>query len=108
MKKRVYKIILIIAIIMSLTMSNFMFLGMSIISYASNEISSTTNHKNVEFSTYFKTNDGEKLSTLEESMSSDNMSLFMKIAVRREGYFNGKIQLSNSNFKFKEIGRAHV
>ena len=35
-------------------------------------------------------------------MNSDEMKLYIKVAVENEGYFDGVITLEDSNFKFKK------
>ena len=63
MKNKVLKMSIIILLIMTLTMTNFVFLGSSLISYAADTIS--TNHENIEFDAYFKDSNGQKITTLE-------------------------------------------
>ena len=58
MKGKIFKISVAIILIMTLTLANFIFVGSNIVSYAMDEI--TTNHKNIEFETYFKDKYGNK------------------------------------------------
>ena len=55
MKNKGLKISVVILLIITLTMTNFIFLGSSLISYAVDDIS--TNNKNIEFSAYFNSYD---------------------------------------------------
>ena len=77
MKNKILKISVVILLIMTLTMTNFIFLGSSIISYAADNIS--TNHKNIEFDAYFKNNDGQKITTLDRTYNMQDMSLYLSL-----------------------------
>ena len=57
MKNKILKTTLILALIFTLTMANFIFVGANFISYAAEKIA--TNHANVEFDAYFKNEKGE-------------------------------------------------
>ena len=96
MRNKILKTSVIIILIMTLTMTNFLFLGSSLISYASDNMS--TNHKNIEFSAYFKNADGEKTTTLERTADMQETSLYVSVNVNKEGFFMGEIALSNANF----------
>lgn len=96
MKNKILKTSVIIILIMTLTMTNFLFLGSSMISYATDNI--TTNHKNIEFSTYFKNANGEKTSTLERTADIQEASLYVSVNVKKEGFFTGEIALTDANF----------
>ena len=96
MKNKILKISVVIVLIMTLTMTNFIFLGSSLISYAVDDIS--TNHKNIEFDAYFKDGNGQKIRTLERTADMQEISLYLAINVNTEGFFVGQIELSNSNF----------
>ena len=100
MKSKFLKITIAIILIMAMTMTNFIFVGESLISYAIDGISVTTatNNKNVEFAAYFKDDSGNITSTLEKNISSGNTKLYLQVEVKNEGYFNGSISLENSNF----------
>lgn len=90
MKSKILKTITIIMLLATLTMSNFCYVGASIISYAAEN--TATNHKNIEFAANLK----------------DENTLLMQVNVEKEGYFNGKITLENSNFKFKNASGSYV
>ena len=96
MKNKIFKISVVLLLIMTLTMTNFIFLGSSIISYATDNIS--TNHENVEFDAYFKDANGQKIRTLERTANMQDISLYLSVNVNTEGFFNGEITLSNANF----------
>ena len=107
MKSKILKISITIILIMALTMTNFMYLGLGLISYAADN-SIETNHKNVEFDVYFKNSEGEKVDTLERTSDITDISLYLSIGVQREGYFNGEIELSNSNFNIESSESKYV
>ena len=96
MKNKILKISVVILLIMTLTMTNFIFLGSNLISYAADTMS--TNHKNIEFDAYFKDNNGQKITTLERTADMKEASLYVAINVNTEGFFMGQVKLQNSNF----------
>lgn len=104
MSNKILKKILAIMLILLFTVSDVMFLGIKVISYASAELanSTPTNDKNVTFDVYFKQENGNTSTASSQGINSDNMKLYMQISVGNEGYFNGKIEIQSSNFRFKE------
>ena len=92
MKNKIFKISMILVMILSLTMADFVMLGSNLISYATDN--KATNHKNIEFGAYIKKE--------EESF------LYLQINVKKEGYFNGEIKLENSNFILKDSNNSYV
>lgn len=90
MKNRIFKVSIILAMILTMTMSNFLLVGYSLISYAVDEV--TTNHPNVEFKAYKK----------------DDTTLSMEISVKEDGYFNGKITLEEGNVALKTSNSEYV
>ncbi len=87
MKQRVLSIMCVVTLIITLTMTYFVYAGANIASYASDNVS--TNNKNVEFGAYLEKRDSEDI-------------LNLSVKVKNDGYFNGEINLENSNFKLKE------
>ena len=106
MKNKGLKISVVILLIITLTMTNFIFLGSSLISYAVDDIS--TNNKNIEFSAYFKNEQGEKVQSLDRTSSTQNVSLYLSISVKKEGFFNGQVELTNSNFNIASSESEYV
>lgn len=106
MKGKIFKISVAIILIMTLTLANFIFVGSNIVSYAMDEI--TTNHKNIEFETYFKDKDGNKTNILERTAEEKEMSMYLLLNVKREGYFNGIVELNDTNFKFNSSESEYV
>ena len=96
MKNKILKISVVIALIVTLTMTNFIFLGSSLYSYAVDNIS--TNHKNIEFDAYFKDSNGQKITTLERTADMQDISLYLAVNVNTEGFFVGQVALQNANF----------
>ena len=101
MKNKVLKSAIIILLLVVITMADFMLVGKEFITYALKNMENSTNHENVEFAAYFKTEEGEK-SNINYEMNSDEMKLYIKLAVEKEGCFDGVITLGDSNFKFKK------
>lgn len=104
MKERILKSIMAVMLIITLTMANFILMGVNVVSYAVGVISQDeqTSNKNVKFKAYFKTEEGKKVTQVEESIEKEDMKLYMEVGVEKEGYFNGEITLQESNFEFKE------
>lgn len=100
MEKNILKKLLIITLIIMLIATDFFMLGSSIISYAIGSDNST-NNENIEFSSYFKNEKGERVENLTESIKKENLKLYAEIKVKNEGYLNGSIEIENSNFKIK-------
>ena len=100
-RKSLFSKICAMLIIIALTMSDFLFIGQTAISYAIDTIK--TNSSNVDFSAYFLDINGEKVERLEENIDKGEEYLYVDISVKNEGYFNGKISLSNSNFNIKNV-----
>ena len=96
MKNKILKISVVILLIMTLMMSNFIFLGSSLISYAADATS--TNHKNIEFDAYFKDSNGQKITTLDRTADMQEISLYLAVNVNTEGFFVGQVKLQNANF----------
>lgn len=101
MEKKMIKKILAILMIIMLMSTDFFVLGSGVKSYAT-ELSSTTNNKNIEFSTYFKNTRGEKVETLQTSIKEENLKLYAEVTVKNDGYLtDATLELSDSNFSIK-------
>ena len=99
MEKSIIKKILALFMIFTIMSTDFFVLGTNIKSYAV-ESSSLTNNKNIEFSTYFKNEKGEKVEELQTSIIKENLRLYAEITVKNEGYLcDAILELQNSNFK---------
>lgn len=98
MRKKILKIAIIILLIASMMMTNFLILATNLVSYAFSE----ANEQNVEFNSYFELEDGNRTNEIEKAISANDIHLCMEIEVKQEGYLNGKIELRNANFKFKQ------
>lgn len=90
-------------IIIAMTMANFIMLGANMVTYAADVVEgdSKTSHDNIRFSAYLTDSSGNMSDKIEENINSENLKLHFKIEVLKEGYFNGQVILSNSNFKLK-------
>ena len=103
MKERTFRAFTALILIITLTMANFILIGYNTVTYAVDMIDSDkkTNCKNVEFMAYFKDENGKNITKTEAIANSQDLTVYFNISVKKEGYFNGYITLSNSNFKFE-------
>ena len=93
------KIVAILAII-AMTLSDFLFAGANLVSYAVD--AAKTNVDNVVFSCYFADANGGKTNKVEKDTDTDNLKMYVEVAVKNEGYLtDGKIFLGDTNFKIK-------
>ena len=97
MKGKVVKIVLVIFMIFALALVDFAKVGLAFVTYAA-----SGDNSNIEFDVYFKSENGEQVYSLEESINKSDLKMFIKIRVKDKGYFNGKIVLKDSNFDFKD------
>ena len=86
---------LLIAII---TMVNFMPIGKYIASYA---VEMEDVDDNIQMAAYFLEGEEEKINV--EKKINETANLKIDIAVKNEGYFEGKINLKDSNFKISRV-----
>ncbi len=100
MEKKVLKKLLAILMIIMIMSTDFLILGSNLISYGY-ATESGTNNDNIEFWAYFKDESGNKINPISESIKTDNIKVYAQIAVKNEGYFNGSIELKDSNFRIK-------
>ena len=84
-------------------LSDFLLVGRSIVLAISEVLSEsgTTNCSSVEFDTYFKNQEGQKVKEKEIAIDTDE-TLYVEIEVKKEGYINGKLEFENKNFELKE------
>ena len=105
MKNKILKISMIILLIMTLTLTNFIFVGSSLISYAASTIE--TNNRNIEFDAYFVNGNNQAISSIDMANQED-IYLYMQINVKQEGYFNGKVTIEDSSFSLKDTDSSYV
>ena len=105
MKNKILKIVTILILIMTLTMTNFIFVGSSLISYAASGVE--TNHRNIEFDACFVNSNNQEISSVDMSNEED-IYLSMQIEVKQEGYFNGRITIEDSNFTLIDSDSSYV
>ncbi len=96
MKNKLLKVSIIMVLILTMTMANFIFVGSSFISYAKDILA--TNHANIEFNTYFKDKEGKNTNSLEITSEEQEQILYLNVNVKKDGYFNGKVEIANNNF----------
>ena len=104
MKEKLLKNLLVILLILSLTMVNFIFVSVNMVSYAADLLTqdSKTNNTNVKFIPFFKDENGERVYSKSEIINSENLKLYMEIAVEKGYLTNGKIEITDSNFNLKK------
>ena len=90
MKSKLFRVMVVLMILATLTLTNFIYVGVGAISYAAS--ANDTNHKNVEFTANLK----------------DERTLTLGVNVKNEGYFNGEVSLENNNFKMKSSSSEYV
>ncbi len=96
MKSKVFKIFVATLILITLTSTNFLFLGVSLIGYATDNVA--TNHENVEFGVYLKENN-DKIQNAKLSILGEN-SLYVYLQVKDKGVFrHAKVTFENPNFE---------
>ena len=103
MKTKVLKVTVTLLIILFMILSDFVLVGRSIVLAISEGLSEsgTTNCSSVEFDTYFKNQEGQKVKEKEIAIDTDE-TLYVEIEVKKEGYINGKLEFENKNFELKE------
>ena len=84
-----------VLIIMILLTADFSVLGTGLKSYAA------SNTDNIKYDVYFVNEKGEKVTKIDQATTNKEAKLHIKVSVENQGYFNGGIELGNSNFKFK-------
>ena len=99
MKYMLQRVISIISIIV-VALLDFVPIGMSAVSYAIDV--SETNNSNVSFYAYFQDENGKEINNIDSNINNKKIKLYVDIQVKNEGYFNGKIKLENSSFKFNK------
>lgn len=100
MKEKLLNATIATMLVISLTLVNFVVLGVNMVTYASELLHQTseTNYKNVEFTAYFKTDTGDKIDMAQTQINTQDLKLYMQVAVKEEGYFFGEIEVADSNF----------
>lgn len=99
MEKKIVKKLLALLMVATILMTDFFVLGSHLITYAA-EFNSNTNNSNIQFSAYFKNGD-KKVDSIEKSIKSTDLKLYAEVTVKSEGYFNGVIEIKDSNFNIK-------
>ena len=115
MSERTYKKAVALMLIMVLTLAQFVGVGIlakdSIATYATGNLetqNSRTQHKNIEFDSYFETPDGESHSSV--ANIEEGTKLVFKLKVGNQGFLkDAKITLSNTNYAISgEIEDSNV
>ena len=88
-----------ILIVLVLFMGQYAITGFLATSYAIDLLA--TQSENVQFRAYFK-NGEEELTDIESSIDAKDLKLKIDVAVKNQGYFNGKISLANAGFELDQ------
>lgn len=92
----VQKILATLIVIVIMT-ANLSMIGIEVISYAIDMVA--TNSGNVEFYAYFMNEENEQVTSIEKDINTNDLKVYIEVAVKNEGYFNGKISLEDTSFK---------
>ena len=99
-KRKLLKSIIVVALIMQMTSVNLILLGHNIALAVSDNtgnegmysyLDTKTNNKNVEFSAYFKDENGNIVTENTNAINSESLKMYLYVNVKQEGYFNGEI-----------------
>ena len=93
MKSRILKIMIVLSLIFTMTMTNFIVVGNSFISYALDQFD--TNNRKVEFNAYFKNIEGEKVSNLD--ITTDNLETTLYLYVNIIAYKPPKVKRASAD-----------
>ena len=108
--KNIFDKAIVILIIFTMLIAQFLFVGKECVSYAVDMIE--TSNKNVKISAYFVNSSGEKVSNMQAQINSTDLKLVTEISVENDnnlgGYFDGNINLNNANFKFKDDENQNI
>ena len=111
MKEKILKIVTVIALILTLTSLNVLFLGYHIVIALANELESqnnNTNIANVTFDAYFKTETGN-MHYRQANISDEQLYLNIQVSVLKTGSLdNAKIKINDANFKIKDSNYSNT
>lgn len=94
--KETLRKLIAIFIIITITLLDFSVIAKNTVSYAIDMVA--TNSDNVNFSAYFKNEKDEEITETDFFINAENIKMYVEIYVKKEGYFNGIIELGNSSF----------
>lgn len=106
MRERILKGIIVIGTLITLVMSNLIFVGTNLVYALYEELETqgvNTNNKNVQFDAYFKDEVGNKVHSISRNIK-DNGKLYLKVTVKNAGVLNDAvIKLENPNYKLEKV-----
>lgn len=97
-RRKILTTAIVIELIATILLSYCYLAGSEFISHATNWIK--TNNNNVDYYAYFIDENEQKVGKKVKSIKENDI-LYIDIAVKNDGYFNGKIVVENANFKLK-------
>ena len=110
MKEKVLKFVTVIALIITLTSINVLFLGYNVVVAVSNELDTqgnSTNIRDVKFDAYFKVGNSTT-HYRQANISDEQVYLYLNVNVLEKGSVdNAKIRINDSNFKIKDSNNSN-
>lgn len=111
MKEKVLKGIIVIGTLITLVMSNLIFVGTNIVYALYEELEAqgvNTNNKNIQFDAYFKDEAGNKIHSITRNIK-DNGVLYINLTVKNAGVLNDAIiKIRNANFVLDNVENNHI
>ena len=105
--KRIIKKYVSILIVLTLTVADFSWVGINLVSYAADTIA--TNNDNVYYNAYFDTSN--QVTEVDAEVNKKDLNLIIEVGVKKDGYLSdGRIALDEqSNFLFQtDITDSHI
>ena len=101
--KKMFIRMIAIQLLITLLLAEFAVIGKTAVSYAQDSLG--TNNEDIELFAYFENEQGEKQTEIEKEIDK-SLVLKIDVTVKNErgygGYFEGKIELEDTNFKLKK------
>ena len=111
MRTKILKLILVFNLIVTLSMTDLLVLGFNISVALSESFENrqvTTDEGNIDFDAYFEDENGNKSINFDKEINKESLFLHLKINVKKQGYFNGQINIKNANFSVGKCESNYV
>ena len=105
--RRIVKKVVAMLVVLTLTLADFSWVGINLVSYAVDTIG--TNNENVNYNVYFDTSN--QLAEVDAEVNKKDLNLVIELGVKKDGYLSdGKIELDEqSNFLFQnDVKDSHI
>jgi len=103
MNKKILSKVIATILVLVLTFSNAMLLGVYAISGELENQQTSIRNTNIEFDSYFKDEENNKVHTLISDINAEDIKMYITIKISEGNLQNASASLTNSNFKFKEF-----